>query len=515
MYDLLICEDEPVILLGLQKIIRSFDLPIRDIFLAEDGIKALQIFNEKNIHLVITDIEMPGLDGLNFVSRMLKNEDELQCIIISGYDKFAYAQTAIKLGIHDYLLKPIDPQELFNALKNCIEKLAQHRTHERIISNILCSQIEAIWGDLIPEEIYSMLRGTDMTFFTAHSFVYLAFYVDKIPYVSMENAMDRVKEFLSERYAHFLLFPGHGRTFWGVLNIHPEEFPKLRELAVKLNQYLFTCRKEYSMSIYCSISKPAEEIFDLAVVGGEAENEICARLLLADPERRVIALSSKTPEDQELMDKMSSFAESLSIHLKFLSLHNVEKDIDELSSIIRQCFPFNARQVRPFLRMLDHRILEEQDDKSKSGQLFSLIFDCDNIKELESQMKKNLLQFFNQHIKKKQICWDPVSHAIDYMERNYAKQLDLTILANIVSMNYTYFSGIFKKKTGMNVISYLHKIRIRKAKELLVNTDEKINEIARAIGFHDERYFTKIFKRYENMTPSEYRSNLALPLEKV
>ena len=360
-----------------------------------------------------------------------------------------------------------------------------------------------------------MLRATDMTFFTAHSFVYLSFYVDNLPYVPLEDAMDRVKAFLSERYAHFLLFPGCGRTFWGVLNVHPEEFSKLRELAVKLNQYLCRCKSEYSISMYCSISKPADEIFDLASTGEEAENELCARLLPNEPDRRVFVPSSETPENQELLAKMNSLAESLSFHLKFLSLHNVEKDIDELSCTLRQCYPSNARQIRPFLRMLDQRILEEQDEKEKSSLLFSLVFNCDNIKELEAQMRKNLIQFFNQHIKKKQICWDAVSHAIDYMERNYAKQLDLTILANIVSMNYTYFSGMFKKRTGMNVTTYLHKIRIRKAKELLANTDEKINEIAHAIGYHDERYFTKIFKRYENMTPSEYRSSLALPLERV
>jgi len=108
MYNLLICEDEPLIRIGLQKIIQGFDLPIGEISLAEDGMESLKIFHEKNICLVLTDIEMPGLDGLDLVSRMLKIKNELQCIIISGYNKFTYAQTAIKLGIQDYLLKPVD-----------------------------------------------------------------------------------------------------------------------------------------------------------------------------------------------------------------------------------------------------------------------------------------------------------------------------------------------------------------------------------------------------------------------
>ena len=103
---------------------------------------------------------------------------------------------------------------------------------------------------------------------------------------------------------------------------------------------------------------------------------------------------------------------------------------------------------------------------------------------------------------------DAVSQAIEYMEKNYQKPLTLTILANVVSLNYTYFSNMFKSKTGISVTAHLQNLRIQKAKEMLVSTNDRIREVAHKAGFTDERYFEKLFKRYEGMTPSEYREKL-------
>lgn len=105
MYDLLICEDKPVILMGLQKLTAGFGLPIGEIHLAEDGQQALQIFSQQKIDLVMTDIRMPNCDGLQLLRRMQQIRSDFQSIIISGYNDFSYAKTAIQLGIEDYLLK--------------------------------------------------------------------------------------------------------------------------------------------------------------------------------------------------------------------------------------------------------------------------------------------------------------------------------------------------------------------------------------------------------------------------
>jgi len=394
-----------------------------------------------------------------------------------------------------------------------MDKLEQHQTQERIISSLLCAQIETVWGNLVSEQTYEMLQCTDKSFFTAPSLEYLTFYVDKLPSVSLAEAMGQVRGFLSREFPRFLLLPGSGRTFWGVLNVYPEDTSALRELTEKLNQFLCACKNEFSMSIYCGMGKPTDDIFHLAQTAEEAENALCSRL--HPSRRRVFEPVPAFFANQELQNKLNSLAESLNSHLKFLSFSCVEKDAEELSRTIGQCFPAYVPLIRPFLRMLDQRILEELEDEKSSYGLFSLLFECDSMPELEMQMKKKLTQLCRRQMKKQQINRDAVSHAIDYMEQNYGKQLDLTILANIVSMNYTYFSGIFKKKTGMNVITYLQKIRIKKAKKLLANTNEKINVIAHCIGFNDERYFVKIFKRNEQMTPSEYRASLSLPTEEA
>lgn len=145
----------------------------------------------------------------------------------------------------------------------------------------------------------------------------------------------------------------------------------------------------------------------------------------------------------------------------------------------------------------------------ETSSLLSISDGADTLEQLEASVRQNLQNFCRQRLKNRWVKQDAVSQAIEYMEQNYHKPLTLTILANVVSLNYTYFSSIFKSRTGMSVITYLQNLRIQKAKELLVSSDDKICEIAHKTGFTDERYFEKLFKQCETITPSEYRKRLA------
>ncbi|MFR5071268.1 MAG: response regulator [Bianqueaceae bacterium] len=173
MYDLLICEDKPVILMGLQKLTAGFGLPIGEIHLAEDGQQALQIFSQQKIDLVMTDIRMPNCDGLQLLRRMQQIRSDFQSIIISGYNDFSYAKTAIQLGIEDYLLKPVDPDELRASLVRCIKNLTRHASQTQILSGILLDQMREVWGEALPKETVSLLLSTEDNFFKQLPSVFL------------------------------------------------------------------------------------------------------------------------------------------------------------------------------------------------------------------------------------------------------------------------------------------------------------------------------------------------------
>ena len=101
----------------------------------------------------------------------------------------------------------------------------------------------------------------------------------------------------------------------------------------------------------------------------------------------------------------------------------------------------------------------------------------------------------------------PVDQAIAYMEQNYYLDLDLSMISDLISMNSSYFSSLFKKKTGLNLINYLQNVRIEKSKQLLLNSNQKLYEISEAVGIPNVKYFCKLFKDYTGVTPSEFRKH--------
>lgn len=173
MYDLLICEDKPVILMGLQKLTAGFGLPIGEIHLAEDGQQALQIFSQQKIDLVMTDIRMPNCDGLQLLRRMQQIRSDFQSIIISGYNDFSYAKTAIQLGIEDYLLKPVDPDELRASLVRCIKNLTRHASQTQILSGILLDQMREVWVRPCQRKRFPYFSPQRTTFFKQLPSVFL------------------------------------------------------------------------------------------------------------------------------------------------------------------------------------------------------------------------------------------------------------------------------------------------------------------------------------------------------
>lgn len=141
--------------------------------------------------------------------------------------------------------------------------------------------------------------------------------------------------------------------------------------------------------------------------------------------------------------------------------------------------------------------------------VFQAMTACDSLEELSNMLYTRLMEYWK--IKKEgaasasHVASSPVDQAIAYMEENYYLDLDLSIISDLISMNSSYFSSLFKKKTGLNLINYLQNVRIEKSKQLLLNSNQKLYEISEAVGIPNVKYFCKLFKDCTGVTPSEFR----------
>lgn len=508
MYHLLICEDMPVILKGLVKIVQNFGFPL-EISTAVNGEEGLRIFTDQPIDLVMTDIRMPGCDGLELIRRMRELRSGFQGIIISGYDDFSYAKTAIHLGISDYLLKPVDPDELREALTHCIEKLSRQVSQSQILSLSLAGQIQDAWASVLPEETLQYLRCVDDGFFHGASFGLLLFHSDRQVDGLSSAPTEYVRDFLFNRFSRFLLFPVHGRFFCVIVNLTQGEEADFFSLQDSLEPHLLQYRAETGIRLFCGIGSKAETIFQLPEAISRAETALYGRFA---PGSKPV-LSGIGGEDSCLafLPDIVSHTNVLCHHLNLAELISIEKDVDALFSIFRQS-PASLPLLSECLCRLKDAISQDDGTALEEFSPFLLVQNADTLEQLAQELKEELSILCKRRLKDQLYPQDPVSLAIQYMEENYAKPLSLAILANVVSLNYTYFSSIFKSQTGVNAIAYLQSLRIQKAKALLLSTNDRVGEIAHKTGFPDERYFVKLFKRSEGITPGEYRRAMGTAL---
>ena len=125
MMKVMIVEDEELILQGIRNIIDWEALGLKVIHLAHDGIEALKMWEQEPVHIVVTDISMPEMDGLTLLREIRKREEHVRFIILTGYDEFAYAREAVRLDVENYILKPVDEEELKRQLRETVEKLRE------------------------------------------------------------------------------------------------------------------------------------------------------------------------------------------------------------------------------------------------------------------------------------------------------------------------------------------------------------------------------------------------------
>ena len=503
MFNLLICEDEPLILLGLKKLIQGFGLPIRKIFLANDGEEALRIFSQHPVDLVVTDIQMPGSSGLELLERLQKLRGSFQAVIISGYNDFEYAKTAIHLGIQEYLLKPVEPHELKTALIHCMDNMRRHISQECILSGILLDQIQEIWGPDLPRETSTQLLQAGNGFFLEEAFGFLAFYTDGKE--ALSQIVSRIEPFFQKRFSHRLTVPRTPHFFCVILNLSKKEAAWFEELPAQLEAALAQTCPQGGAS--CGISPRAESLFQLKEAALQAEQALCHRLGPAGRTQKVFLWAAIPPDLHKERAQLLQLADSLCSALRLPEIGAVEKDWDKIVQLLDKhpgllpCLPVCLRKTEDFLA-------QELGEPGCSFCFAENYTAGDSLDQVHQEVKKKLLEVCRARLRRQMAQQDPVSQALEYMEQNYQKPLSLTILANVVSLNYTYFSNIFKERTGISATKYLQLLRIRKAKELLISTDDRVREIAHKTGFTDERYFEKLFKRYEGVTPSDYRDQL-------
>lgn len=526
MTKLIIVDDEKNIRLGLKTMIEREFQDKYEIITATQGAEALEMYLTEGADIIITDIRMPVMDGITLIERISAEplpsgqSGRPLVIILSGYEDFEYAKAAIHYQAMDYLLKPIRRDELFGVLSKCGEQLAKRSevVEQLAITETYRLQIQlARLQELLQQrdftdkdiEAWSKEIGFDRYGLPFSVAVLTYKYEDgsrmkkeelqSLAKHMFESVGGRLDTCLLDREGRVVLIGGPQRKFAELSLLADEK--ELDGLLIGVSQEgsqlmdLAHGYKQASASLSYTFIYPKTRLIWFAELPGN-------RPFFAIPKEEIRKLGNILGTNRE-----KEIGPMLHQIFRIDQLANV--DISYLEAVSKQ---MNEQVLDEVFRLYGEASVEVIKLYRKVGDLSNFRHFHDYFRSLE-QLLFNLDEYIKE-IRSAHSEHGDMREAVAYIENNYHRPLNMAMVSNHVSLNYSYFSEAFKTYAGESFVTYLKKVRIRKAKELIGMGSLKLSEISAAVGFENTRQFSRVFKELEGVSPFEYRGKLFVGSER-
>ncbi|MDQ6417834.1 response regulator [Paenibacillus sp. LHD-117] len=509
---LIIVDDEPVICRGLRLTIDWSELGVEVIGEAYDGEEALRLMEREQADIVLTDIRMDGMDGLELASQLNQRYPDVRIIIISGYEDFHYARQAMRIGVHDYLLKPVEIDELVKAVSRMVEEM-------RVRSRQDGSQEIKLWltnvarnGIAYSKEAPPSLQGSQYRIVASQLDRYQERYGELTPEQLdelREQWLDRIRQAagLRPELRSFSIFDHENLL---ITLIVADGKLQAAEWETIWNQAARACMQP--PALYLGVSQLYEDLNETALRCAEAANllnyHVLEQATVLDSHTELLWSERRQPAALDLaqsvqllssalfkqsQNDMQAAVASLFVFFKeqLYFLHEIESSYEELLALLRQ------RLRKSGITGLDSGI---------SGSAIDLNL-FNTYESLEQAVHRNMQKLFEliEQIGGDRSYWI-VEKSKRYIEEHYTEELKASEVAAWLKITPSYFSYIFKQSTGKGFTEFLNELRMERAKCLLATTHDKVFEIAAQVGYKEYKYFVTVFKSYMGMTPKKYRS---------
>lgn len=527
----MIADDEGKICQLIQCLVDWKALDMEVVAVAHNGLEALELIKEHKPDIAITDIRMPGCNGLSMIKQARKIVPDMEYIIISGYRDFEYAHKAIQFGVSDYLLKPIDKNELILTLEKMrtaylekteqltkeeklrkFEKSDKQRMRKLVFKEVMMQQKKASRlisiQDLNETYKYHFKEGIFQTVMIKidgarneikTSEIYLE---DKIRQILLSNLKDCYDWECSFADSCCLVVLNYPMAYKG---IRKNMRKVLEELLLQQN-VLKGIRITIGMGVELDFSGMLKERMK------SAKWAVAQRLMKGS--NQVILGEIRNANEFADSDLFKKFNKEFSIAIELQDLEEVKKTLRFLEMEIRKLSNITGYEVlqmtkeamNVYIFALFNNQLPTEGINGLFDEFNKQVHDCGTMKELFAYLLGTITKSFEKILEEKdQMDTKPIKEAKKYILQHYKEPISLEIVSEVVGFNTTYFSTMFKKETGINFSEYLLNLRLDKAKELLKETKKSIADICEEVGYHDVKYFTKKFTNYTSLKPNEYR----------
>lgn len=511
MKRVLLVDDEIFVRRGLLTLIDWKTLGLTVLGEVSDGEDALKMILEHNPEIVITDIRMPVLNGLELIERV-KEHSHIQSnfIIISGYDDFKYAQKAMRFGVHDFVLKPIEKVEMEDAISRLIHKINEQYSAELSWNGLYQSLINE--REYVPQtkEQKQILHVGRSKYYC-----YLTIECNQLTlHLKGENTLknliiDTLNKLLSIQ-KNYPLFKLHGQQYGIILNSFDIEQSN------------------------CTLDQLIERFYAKLTTNLNDEIMIYLGQQVAAIEQLYISyMTAKYSEQFKYTGKYGNvikYTEVKSKKVQYIQIKNKDYFL-----LMEQIDNNNRERLKEVIDDIFNQFTEDlyspESVKTSINRCIHGVFDT--IRSLDSDETMlteyiNITEWEEKNIHFQQIkttflhfCLDAAAFIVNlrrnvakgdiylikkYIDRNFHKNISLKSIGNEFFMNPVYLGQIFKKTFGRYFKDYLLELRMTQAKKLLRQTQKRIYEIAEDVGFNSADYFMNQFEKKEKMSPTEYRN---------
>jgi len=501
MKKVMLVDDEIFITEGLKDLIDWKSIGLEVVQTADSGEEAIKKFNENPVDIIVTDINMPGKTGLELVKELKETGQNVKFIILSGYDEFSYAKRAIEYGVENYILKPIDEEELEAALKKLLANIAKEKNTFNKGLDKTGKLLAFLNGKYDVKEILGIKDDIYVDFYKEKytvSNIFINSSKDKELYINIDSLVESI---FKEQYEVLYQFNGQIVIINGwEKNTSNEEileaYRKLKDRLVEMLKY----------DLFISIGSTVNIIDDLK------DSYLVAKKL----KKYMLTEGINTVLNENMVAHIKFKEMNFKDEIDHINKLIIEKNREALESYVESIFdnkeltPKNIYDLSIKIVLLMDQVLEEfkVNKKYKRESLSDTIIELCNESTRESvktfiisELEELMASMYENTIKYSPV----VQQIVNTVNERYYEELSLKTLAYQYNINSSYLGQIFNKEVGCSFSDYLNKTKNMKAKELILETNMKINDIAKEVGYIDSSYFYRKFKKFFGVSPSTLR----------
>ncbi|WP_202081600.1 response regulator transcription factor [Caldalkalibacillus salinus] len=520
----IIIDDEKHVREGLHLLAEWDAVGIQEVLEACDGHGAIQLIKEHRPDIIFTDMRMPQLDGVALLNWLHEANMGAKVIVVSGYDDFKYTKHAITCGSFDYLLKPIDMHELNTTLRKAVE--AKRLDDKDKLDNRKSASSDELYRLLrealgrrrLSEETIHLLRreqdlNVDPSFYQLAVLSLTTFAEQKPMHGLKEMPYEKVLSICNDVLRSFtagIAFP-HNRVEGEVIFF----FAKPRHIDSIVRQAVHNIHRNLMLKCYVGVG-PSVHRLDHAYEG--AKDALYRTNLLDDAHHTKACVWSShenaTSKTEEEVIHLLDYADDMKWAIQSGRTEQIDAILDDIFATFSEQSYFSLEQLRVWEKQFDilkeHWLKEceqgEQDGLYRGtdywhadGRFSFKAFQEEKRKEFNSLM----VCFSDSGFNKERTCVQDIEA---YIRQHYEKDIKLQDIADQFFLSKEYISRKFKQVYHKTMTDYVNSLRVEKAKVLLQNPHYKIYEVAEKVGYQNDKYFSKVFKRLEGMTPKAYQN---------